>query len=189
MIQGEDRSPIGTCCQHARSEPVTIAAAPPRPERGSQICAAIEFAAHTDQAAPVPEGGWPPLSAHRSAPLSAGSSALPASAQGQRSWRPGCGRSICASAIRCASSRRPSSASAPANKREMSSTAPQDVGSTATRTANPWRRGLRELRPLPRSVRGPVLRAALSRLAFSLAGDVMGSGSDLRSAIHHYRRR
>jgi hypothetical protein len=85
--------------------------------------------------------------------------------------------STCASAMRSAAARRGSPAPSPAMRRASAATSPASAGSASTGRLNPWRRALRATAALPAGVRGPVLRAALARLAartLSLAHVLVG---------------
>jgi hypothetical protein len=80
--------------------------------------------------------------------------------------------SICASAMRSAAALCSSLAPSPAIRRASAAASAASAGSASTGRLSPWRSALRALRCLPARVRGPVLRAALARLAsrtFSLA--------------------
>jgi hypothetical protein len=73
--------------------------------------------------------------------------------------------STCASAMRRAAARRGSLASSPAIRPASAAACAASPGSASTGRLSPWRSALRALRCLPAAVRGPVLRAALARLA------------------------
>jgi hypothetical protein len=81
--------------------------------------------------------------------------------------------SICASAMRTAAASRASPAPSPAMRRASSTTSAASVGSASTGRFRPWRSALRATLALPARVRGPVLRAALARLAARTAALIM----------------
>jgi hypothetical protein len=90
--------------------------------------------------------------------------------------------SICASAMRTAAARCASLAPGPAIRSASAATSGASVGSASTGRLSPWRSALRATAALPARVRGPVLRAALARLAARTAALVMsppGSWSNL----------
>jgi hypothetical protein len=85
--------------------------------------------------------------------------------------------STCASAIRRAASWRGSLAPSPAIRRASAATSAASAGWASTGRLSPWRSALRATAALPLAVRGPVLRAALARLAartFGLAHALFG---------------
>jgi hypothetical protein len=77
-------------------------------------------------------------------------------------------RSACASAILVAPSRRSALASGPAIASVRLMIRRSEARSLPTGSVRPWRRALRAARALPATVRGPVLRRALRRLAARL---------------------
>jgi hypothetical protein len=81
--------------------------------------------------------------------------------------------STCASAMRSAAARRASLASGPAICPTNAVTSAASVASASTGRLRPWRSALRADAALPASVRGPVLRDALARLAARTAALVM----------------
>jgi hypothetical protein len=80
--------------------------------------------------------------------------------------------SICASAIQTAAAWRASLAPSPAIRRASTVTSAASAGSASTGRLSPWRSALRATAALPARVRGPVLRAALARLAARTAAVV-----------------
>jgi hypothetical protein len=94
--------------------------------------------------------------------------------------------STCASAMRSAAARRGSLASSPAIRPASSAASAASEESASTGTFSPWRSALRATAALPARVRGPVLRAALARLAariFSLAHVRVGEPAFIRCGM------
>jgi hypothetical protein len=87
--------------------------------------------------------------------------------------------SVCASAMRSAAARRGSLAPSPAIRRASAAASPASAGSASTDRLSPWRSALRATAALPADVRGPVLRAALIRLAAQMAALVIRTSNVL----------
>jgi len=98
--------------------------------------------------------------------------------------------STCASAMPSAATRCVSRAPFPAIRSASAATSAASVASARTGRLSPWRNALRATAALPAAVRGPVLRAALTRLAARTAGwscgvDVGGGNVFMRQFVCH----